>query len=141
MEQDKQQDTEKMETQKPERKPDETGGIYVRGHIKIFDPESGEEFVNKTNAIHYENISVALAQNLSNKAQSFIYEMHFGNGGTSVDPSGVITYLPPNTTGQSSNLYNATFSKIVDDNSTANTNPNQNFIQDRKSTRLNSSHT
>ena len=85
MEQDKQQDTEKMETQKPERKPDETGGIYVRGHIKIFDPESGEEFVNKTNAIHYENISVALAQNLSNKAQSFIYEMHFGNGGTAVE--------------------------------------------------------
>ena len=74
MEQDKQQDKQQMENQKPERKPDEHSGVHVQGHIKIFDPVTGEEFVNKRNAIHYENISVALAQNLSNKSQSFIYE-------------------------------------------------------------------
>jgi hypothetical protein len=113
------------------KKPDELGGLYIRGHIKITDPISGEILVNKSNAIHYENISTALAYNLSNKQQNFIYEMHFGNGGTSVDPTGVITYLPPNTTGQNSNLYNATYSKVVDDTSAANTNPSQNFIQIR----------
>lgn len=116
---------------KDTQKPDDIGGIYVRGHIKIFDPSSGEVFIDKSNAIHYENISTALAYNLANKDQNFIYEMHFGNGGTNVDPTGVITYLPPNTTGQNSNLYNGTYSKIVDDASAVNTNPSQNFIQVR----------
>jgi hypothetical protein len=116
---------------KDTQKPDDIGGIYVRGHIKIFDPSSGEVFIDKSNAIHYENISTALAYNLANKDQNFIYEMHFGNGGTNVDPTGVITYLPPNTTGQNSNLYNGTYSKIVDDASAINANPSQNFIQVR----------
>jgi hypothetical protein len=128
MEQDKQQDKQQMQTQKPERKPDETGGIHVQGHIKIHDPESGEVFINKRNAIHYENISVALAQNLGNKAQSFIYEMHFGNGGTAVDPTGVISYLPANTNAQNSNLYNPTYFKIVDNTSVKNTDPARNKI-------------
>ena len=113
------------------RKPDELSGIYVRGHIKIYDPISGEVYQNKSNAIHYENISTALAYNLANKQQNFIYEMHFGNGGTSIDPTGVITYLPPNTTGQNSNLYNATYRKVVDDTSSANGNPSKNYIQVR----------
>lgn len=113
------------------QKPDDIGGIYVRGHIKIIDPTSGEVFIDKSNAIHYENISTALAYNLAHKDQNFIYEMHFGNGGTNVDPTGVITYLPPNTTGQNSNLYNGTYSKIVDDASAGNTNPTQNYIQVR----------
>jgi hypothetical protein len=116
---------------KDTQKPDDIGGIYVRGHIKIFDPSSGEVFIDKSNAIHYENISTALAYNLANKDQNFIYEMHFGNGGTNVDPTGVITYLPPNTTGQNSNLYNGTYSKIVDDASAVNANPTQNYIQVR----------
>jgi hypothetical protein len=128
MEQDKEQDKEQMENQKPERKPDDTSGVHVQGHIRIFNPETGEEFVNKRNAIHYENISVALAQNLSNKSQSFIYEMHFGNGGTAVDPTGVISYLPPNTNAQNSNLYNPTYFKIVDNTSVKNTDPARNNI-------------
>jgi hypothetical protein len=114
-----------------QRQPDDTSGIYVMGHIHIHDPVEKVTFVNKRNAIHYENISIALAQMLANKDQNFIYEMHFGNGGTSVDPTGVITYLPPNTTGQSSNLYNATYSKVVDDTASANGNPTQNYIQVR----------
>jgi len=113
------------------RQPDEMSGIYVRGHIKISDPVTGEVLIDKSNAIHYENISAALAYMLANKDQNYIYEMHFGNGGTSVDPTGVITYLPPNTTGQSSNLYNATYSKVVDDTAAANANPTQNYIQIR----------
>jgi len=103
--------------------PDESSGIYVRGHIKIFDPESKEVFIDKPNAIHYENFSQALAWGIANKGENFIYEMTFGNGGTSVDPTGIITYLPTNTVGQNSNLYNPTYSKIVDDTSAANINP------------------
>lgn len=114
-----------------ERKPDETGGIHIQGHIKIHDPESGEVFIDKRNAIHYENISEAIAYTLANKGQSYIYEMHFGNGGTSVDPTGVINYLPSNTNTQNANLYNPTFAKIVDDTATANTDPIRNRIEIR----------
>lgn len=108
------------------KRPDETGGVYVRGHIKIFDPASGEVFIDKTNAIHYENFSVALANSIANKSQNFIYEMNFGNGGTSVDTTGIITYLPTNTVGQNSSLYNPTYSKIVDDTSALNADPANN---------------
>ena len=113
-------------------KPDETGGIYVQGHIKIHDPESGEVFIDKRNAIHYENISEAIAYSLSNKGQSYIFEMHFGNGGTSVDPTGVINYLPANSNTQNADLYNPTYSKIVDDTSNINPDPARNKIEIRQ---------
>ena len=104
----------------------EPGLAKITGHVKIYDPNSGEIFYNDHNAIHYENISVALAQSLSNRNLGYIYQMAFGNGGSSVDPTGVITYLPPNTTGQSASLYNQTYQKVVDDNSAADTDPENN---------------
>lgn len=115
----------------PVERPDETSGVHVQGHIKIHDPESGEVFVDKRNAIHYENISEAIAYCLANKGQSFIYEMHFGNGGTTVDPTGVISYLPANTGSQNSNLYNPTYAKIVDDTSSDNPDPLRNKMEIR----------
>jgi hypothetical protein len=115
-------------TKQIQRQPDERGGIHVQGHIKIFDPETKEVFVDKRNAIHYENMSEAIAYSLANKGTNFITEMHFGNGGTTVDPTGVITYLPTNTNVQNADLYNPTYYKIVDDTNTANGNPLQNKI-------------
>lgn len=106
-------------------------GLYIQGHIKIFDPQSGEVIVNKRNAIHYENMSIALAESLANVGQGFIYEMSFGNGGTSVDPTGIITYLTPNSTGVNASLYNQTYSKVVDDRSVNNTDPTRNKIEIR----------
>jgi len=97
------------------------GLTQIQGFVKIFDPVSGEILVDKKNKIHYENISIAMAQTLSNRDVGYIYQMAFGNGGSSVDPTGVITYLPPNTTGQNADLYNQTYAKVVDDNSAANT--------------------
>jgi len=113
------------------QKPDEKAGIFVLGHIKIFDPVSQEIFVNKRNAIHYENMSEALAYTLANKKQNFIYEMHFGNGGTNIDPTGVINYLPPNIKAQNSDLYNPTYFKNVDNTSPVNTDPVRNRIEIR----------
>lgn len=112
-------------------KPDEKSGVHLEGHIKIWDPSNGEVFVNKRNAIHYENFSEALALSVANKGYGFIHEMAFGNGGTSVDPTGVITYLPTNTSGSSSALYNQTYYKVVDDASSYNTNPQKNYIEVR----------
>jgi hypothetical protein len=101
----------------------EPGLAKIEGFVKIHDPKTGEVFVDKKNAIHYENISIAMAQTLSNRNLGYIYEMAFGNGGSSVDPTGVITYLPPNTIGQNADLYNQTYQKVVDDQSAANQDP------------------
>ena len=99
------------------------GLAKIEGFVKITDPVSGEVLVDKKNAIHYENISIAMAQTLSDRGLGYIYLMAFGNGGSSVDPTGVITYLPPNTTGQNADLYNETYYKVVNDNSAADTDP------------------
>ena len=106
-------------------------GVLVQGHIKIFDPKTDEIFIDKRNAIHYENMSIALAESLANAGQGFVYEMAFGNGGTSVDPTGIITYLTPNSTGTNASLYNQTYKKIVDDESVNNVDPNRNKIETR----------
>jgi hypothetical protein len=101
------------------------GLAKIEGSIKIHDPVTGEVLVDKKNAIHYENISYAMAQTLSHRTSEqgggWIYLTAFGNGGSSVDPTGIITYLPPNTVGQNANLYNETYAKVVDDNSAADT--------------------
>lgn len=102
------------------------GLARIEGFIKIHDPNTGEVMVDKKNAINYENISISMAQTLAHRDLGYIYEMAFGNGGSSVDPTGVITYLPPNVTGQSAALYNETYSKVVDDNSAADTDPQAN---------------
>ena len=123
----------KEHTKEKERmkKPNESMGLHLQGHIKIWDPQSGEVLVDKRNAIHYENFSEAMALSLSNKGYGFIHEMALGNGGTSVDPTGVITYLPTNTTGSTSSLYNQTYYKVVDNNSVYNTDTQKNYLEVR----------
>lgn len=98
----------------------------VEGFLKIYDPNNGEVFVDKKNAINYENMSISMADTLSSRGYGEIYEMAFGNGGASVDETGVITYLPPNVTGQNAALYNQTYAKIVDDTSVFNRDPTRN---------------
>lgn len=118
----------KMLENQTQKVPNETGGVHLQGHIKIFDPETKEVFVDKRNAIHYENMSEALASSVANKGTNFITEMHFGNGGTTVDPTGVITYLPTNTNVQNADLYSPQYYKIVDDTNAANTDSTRNKI-------------
>ena len=112
-------------------KPTEKGGVSVQGHIKIFDPTTKEVFVDKRNAIHYENFSIALAQSISDQDNGPIAEMMFGNGGSRVDPTGIITYLTPNTSGINSTLYNQRYIKSVDGNSISNKDPSRNFMEVR----------
>ena len=112
-------------------KINEQQGVHIQGHIKIYDPKTGEVIVDKRNAIHYENMSLSLAESLGNGGSGWIHEMAFGNGGTSVDPTGIITYLTPNSTGTNASLYNQTFNKVVDDRSVSNTDPVRNKIETR----------
>ena len=117
--------------QKTNTRPNEHGGVHFEGHIKIFDPETKEVFIDKRNAIHYENMSVAMVQSLSNQGQGTVYQMVFGTGGTTVDPTGLITYLTPNTIGVNSSLYNQTYTKVVDQNATENVDPVRNKMEVR----------
>jgi hypothetical protein len=109
----------------------DTNGVVVQGHIKIYDPETNKVYIDKRNAIHYENMSIALAESLANAGEGFINKLSLGNGGTSVDPTGVITYLTPNSTGTNAGLYNETYSKVVDDRSVNNTDPARNKLETR----------
>lgn len=104
-------------------------GLSVKGHITITDVTDKENLVilvDKDNQINYENMSIAMADTLSSRGYGEIYEMAFGNGGASVSDTGVITYLPPNVTGQNAALYNQTYAKIVDDTSVFNLDPTRN---------------
>lgn len=112
-------------------KPNEVMGWHFEGHIKIWEPETGIIHQDKRNAIHYENMSVAMVNSLSNQGQGTIYEMVFGNGGTTVDPTGLITYLTPNTVGTNTSLYNQTYKKIVDQNASENADPVRNKMEIR----------
>jgi hypothetical protein len=115
----------------PESKPNERAGISIQGHLKIYDPKSQEVFVDKRNAIHYENFAVALARGISNQGFGTISEMAFGNGGTRIDQTGIITYLTPNTVGTSASLYNQTYYKTVDAKQSNDLDPSRNFMEVR----------
>jgi len=111
--------------------PNEHSGLHIQGHIKIFDPETKEIFVDKRNAIHYENFSIGLAQAMSNQGQGFIAEMAFGNGGSRIDPTGIITYLTPNAVGLNASLYNQKYIKNIDATNITNLDPARNFMEIR----------
>lgn len=111
--------------------PNEKGAFSIQGHIKIYDPMSQEVFINKRNAIHYENFSIALAQSIANQGEGPIAEMVFGNGGTRVDNTGIITYLTPNSVGSDASLYNQTYYKTVDAKSSYSLDPARNFMETR----------
>lgn len=110
--------------------------LDIKGWIKITDAETAQILVEKPNAIHYENFSEALARSISagplnandvESANGFIKAMVFGNGGSDVSPTGVITYKTPNYVGTAATLYNATYNKVV----------NQNFANNNDSTNTN----
>ena len=111
--------------------PNDNGTLKIQGHIKIFDPVSNEVFVDKRNAINYENFSIALANSIANLGKGFISEMAFGNGGSRIDPVGLITYLTPNTIGRNAALYNQTYYKVIDANNPFVKDPTRNFMEVR----------
>lgn len=113
----------------------ENATLKIEGHLKVFDPVTGQVLVNQRNAINPENLSIALVQSLGyahtgpTTRVGPIYEMHFGNGGTVIDSMGVITYKGSNISGQNEDLYSPTFYKVVDGNDTVNnTDTTSNYI-------------
>ncbi len=101
----------------------------VEGFVLIRDYETKEVIVEKKNAIHFENMSEAIALSLANRVGGNIHEMVFGNGASTVNGTGAITYFPPNVTGQDARLYNQTFTKVVNDMSPLNADRSRNNIR------------
>lgn len=96
--------------------------IKVEGHLKIVD-DNNEVLLDKTNAVHPQNIARAIARALSRESNFWIHRIAFGNGGTEINAAQQITYKTPND-GQApdsntwdSRLYNETYSEIIDDSS------------------------
>lgn len=106
----------------------DTLNLMFRGLLEIFD-ENGNIILRQNNQIHPENISLAVAQSLSNKAMGPIEKMVFGSGGSVVNGVGNITYLAKNVIGSNALLYNQTYEKIVDDENIQNVDPSRNNIQ------------
>lgn len=108
---------------------------WVKGFLKIYEPEPILEtckiYFDGPNSIHYENMSIALAESLANEGSGPVYMMVFGNGGTTVDPTGIITYLTPNNTGTNAGLYHQTYAKVVNDRNANNIDPTRNRVEVR----------
>lgn len=106
-------------------------GFNVSGHILIRDKESGEEIVNKRNAIHYGNLGYLISQALGNQDNKIIHFMAFGNGATSVDSAGKVIYKSTNTSESretDASLYRKTFAKVVS-NTAQNSDQTNNKVQ------------
>lgn len=93
--------------------------LVVEGHLNIID-DLGNILVDKSNAVHPQNLARVFARSLSHEHNYYIYRMAFGNGGTIVDAAYTVTYKTPND-GQSpdsatwdSRIYNETYSEIID---------------------------
>jgi len=111
-----------------DNQPEEKASLKITGHILIKDDETGEIILDKLNALHPENMSVAVAQSLAHMASGPIEFLNFGNGGATVSGIGTVTYLSPNTVGASATLYNQTYQKIVDGLNVNNLDPTRNNI-------------
>lgn len=87
-----------------------------KGHVLIRDVETGQILLDKSNDIHFENMSIAIAQSLAGKDDTRIARMAFGSGGAAISGTGGITYYPPNVVGINADLYNETYSKDIESN-------------------------
>ena len=99
----------------------------ITGHLRIYEEDSKKILLDRHNDIHPENISIAIANSLSNNG-GFIQELVFGNGGVRVNASNEFLYSAPQTIGRTASLYNETYFKVVDQHSTANTDPTRNYM-------------
>lgn len=98
--------------------------LFVKGHVlitDITDPDNVSIVVDKSNAIHPENMSQAIANALAANVDSLgvslgaISEMRFGNGGTVVLSTGRVTYKTPRIS-SFGGLYSETYAKKINAN-------------------------
>lgn len=77
----------------------------VIGHVTVrsfsdYGSGAGElVHLDKKNAVHKENMAVAVAKAMGGQSTGHVYKMAFGTGGATVDALEAIVYASPNVTG------------------------------------------
>ena len=56
--------------------------VKCLGRVQIFDADTNELVLDKKNAIHPQNMALAIARSLSHDVDGPIYKLVFGNGGS-----------------------------------------------------------
>lgn len=97
--------------------------VKITGHVKITDLNTEKVLVDRYNDINAEAMSIVIATMLQGNNSNYIYELHFGNGGTVVDATGNITYKDVSDNlklGTVAELYNPLYYKVIDINDDTN---------------------
>ncbi len=107
----------------------ETLPVSITTHIVIRDLDTGAILREGKNAIHQENMSIALAEALARGSNYFVSEMHFGNGATVIATDGSVNYRLPNVAGVDADLYNNTYFRVVDKSDIQNPDATENNVE------------
>jgi hypothetical protein len=90
--------------------------VHFSTRVIISDADTNEVLVDKSNAIHRQNMALILARALAGQANGSIYRIAFGDGGTFRDAAGNLVYRSPNdgrSGGWEDRLYHETYSEIL----------------------------
>jgi hypothetical protein len=92
--------------------------LSVVGHVRITsysDSEGRDEIVHldKRNACHKENLSLAIVRAMSGSSTGHIYTLNFGTGGATVNSLQSVVYSPPNVVG-AADLNTPAYQEVVD---------------------------
>lgn len=94
--------------------------VEINTRVLIKDVKTDEILLDKSNAIHSQNMARIIARALAHETNSWIFRLAFGNGGSFIDAAGNIVLNPPNDGSDGSwesRLYNETYSEVVDTSS------------------------
>jgi hypothetical protein len=97
--------------------------VKITGHVKITDLTTNKVLVDRYNAVNAESMSIIIANMLQGNNSKYLYELHFGDGGTVIDTTGNITYKDVEENlklGTVAELYNPLYYKVFDTNDTIN---------------------
>jgi hypothetical protein len=96
--------------------------VGIEGHLRITswleDGSDVRTHLDKRNAIHPENMAIAIARAMAGLDSGHVYTMHFGTGGATLDPLGNVIYATPNTTG-AADLNTPVYFEVVDQSRSA----------------------
>lgn len=92
----------------------EQTNIKFSTNVLLKDKNTGEVFVDQSNAVHPQNMAYIIARGLANEPNSQIHRIGLGNGGTYVDTAETLHFNTPNTTGIDATLYNETYFEVID---------------------------